>query len=96
MIRRPGLVVGAVLAATVLASCGWAGETAAPIPYPLDGLESACDEFGNRVYVRTKATQATLAVVGQDPTCAAVGSGLGNGGLESGGPSVDLEGAVTG
>lgn len=38
------------------------------IPTPLKYLQSACDAFGNRVYIRSGSGQS-LAVVGQDPTC---------------------------
>lgn len=115
MIRRPGIVAGAVLTAAALASCSTSADVAVDAGVPLSDLSNArvldmppgfadvatgCDGTTG-VYVSAKvgyAGAAVMAVV-DDPSCVSgipIGSGLGNGGQESGAPSVDLEGAVTG
>jgi hypothetical protein len=78
MIARYVRLAAAVLPVAVLASCSAGPTEATPREDPgarvLGRVISACDEFGNRVYVR-QDTEKALAVVGQDPTCPAVSSG---------------------
>lgn len=72
-IRRYVPLTAAVLAVAVLAGCAPAGDAPAQdqAAYVLGSVLSACDQYGNRVYVQRSTTKA-LAVVGQDPTCTAV------------------------
>lgn len=56
------------------AGCATTGEASEATPRTveeavLQGVTSACDEHGNRVYRRANPTSVALAVVGQDPTC---------------------------
>jgi nitrous oxide reductase accessory protein NosL len=81
-VRWPGIVAAAVLTSAVLASCSVEVDTSPPVPYPLAGMQSACDEFGNRVYRHPSVSG--FAVVGQDPTCPVV-SGTSNSGQDGSG-----------
>lgn len=65
----------ALALAVLLASCGSPSTPAAPerpgLDYPLNGVVSVCDRFGNRVYRSGVAgdRHAGVAVAPQDPSC---------------------------